>query len=76
MTKIISLSDVAYDKLKEIKIETESFSKVILRIVEKEKRRPLTDFWGKWPGNKEELKRISKHLYRERKAFKTREIKF
>lgn len=74
MTKIISLADDAYDVLKILKEEGESFSGVIRRITEKEKN--IFDFFGKWPGTKEELNKISKEITRERKKFKTKEVRF
>ena len=76
MTKVVSLSDEAYHGLKGIMAPGESFTGVVLRIVEKEKKKPLLDFFGKWPGNKGELDVIKKTLARDRKNFKTREVKF
>jgi predicted CopG family antitoxin len=76
MTKIISVSDIAYKELKTIKAEGESFSKVILRIVEKKKHKSVLDFFGKWPGSKHELEEIKENLEKERKSFKTRDLKF
>ena len=76
MTKIISISDQAYEELKKIKAEDESFTKVILRVAEKEKRKPLMAFFGKWPGPKEELGLIQKDIQEGRKRFKTRDIRF
>ncbi len=49
MTKLISISDEAYEQLYHLKHKGDSFTKVILRFTEKEKRRPLTDFWGALP---------------------------
>ena len=74
MTKIISLADDAYDVLKILKEEGESFSGVVRRITKKEKN--IFDFFGKWPGTKKELNKISKELTQERKTFKTKEVKF
>ncbi len=75
MVKVISLSEVAYKELKEKKKEEESFSDVVLRLIEKNKKTNLLDFFGKWPGDKKELDKIEKELYRERKKFKLREVK-
>ena len=76
MTKIISITDEAYDTLKGLKIEDESFTKVILRIGQHTEKRSLLDFFGKWPGDKKELDKIQKELAKERHAFKTREVVF
>lgn len=55
MTKIISLSDEAYEKLKNMKEAKESFSKVVVRLSEKEEKKPLMAFFGAWAGDKKEL---------------------
>lgn len=74
MTKIISLSDDAYDVLKATKHEGESFSEVVRRITKGEKC--ILDFFGKWPGPKSELDRMKADVKRDRAAFKTREVMF
>lgn len=71
MTKVISLSDDAYESLKAMKNEGESFSEVVRRIAHKS----IFDFFGAWP-DKKELDRISRELKKERESFKTREVKF
>ncbi|MBD3361560.1 hypothetical protein GF358_02080 [Candidatus Woesearchaeota archaeon] len=71
MTKVISLSDDAYDALKSIKDSGESFSEIIRKLAKKD----ILDFFGKWPGPKKELSKISRELKKERKGFKTREVK-
>ena len=77
MVKVISLSETAYKELKAKKINAESFSDVVLRLIETEKTKKsnILDFFGKWPGDKEELNKIEKELYKERKKFKLREVK-
>ncbi len=42
----------------------------------KNKKRPLTDFFGKWIGSEKEIKDIKKIIKEGRKNFKTREVKF
>ncbi len=74
MTRVISLSDEAYDELKKLKKEGDSFSDVVLKVTRKEKK-PLTEFFGKWPEPKE-LNRIEKELEEERKRAKTRDVEF
>ena len=34
------------------------------------------DFFGKWPGDKKELDKITKIIYEDRKKAKMREVKF
>ena len=46
MTKVISISDDAYEQLEHLKAENESFTKVILRVTEKIKQKPLATFFG------------------------------
>lgn len=75
MTRVISLSDEAYSKLKAAKNEGESFSEVVNRTVPLQKK-SLLDLWGKWPGGKEELDRIEKILRAERKNVKLRQVEF
>ena len=76
MTRVISLSDEAYTNLKAAKAEGESFSKVVNRVTSTAKKRDILDFWGKWPGGKEELDRIEKIIYEDRKRFKLRKVEF
>lgn len=76
MTKVISLSNTAYEEMHALKRQGESFSDVVLRLAEKTRKRPLTDFFGKWPGPAEEAERIKKTLAADRKRFRTREARF
>ena len=76
MTKVISLSNTAYDEIKSLKESHESFSDVIIKLVENIKQRPLMDFFGKWPSKNEEALHIKKKLEKERSSFKTREVTF
>ncbi len=69
MTKVISLSNEAYQTLKESKKPGESFSDVVLRIAKKKKKKSLLEFSGKWVGDDadEVLSQIMKD--RERSAY-------
>ena len=69
MTKVISLSNEAYQTLKESKKPGESFSDVVLRIAKKKKKKSLLEFSGKWVGDDadEVLAQIMKD--RERSAY-------
>ncbi len=76
MTKVISLSDSAYEGLKSLKKGNESFSEVVNRITTYTKRNSLLDLAGKWTGGKEELNKIEKMIYEDRKKFKLRKVEF
>jgi predicted CopG family antitoxin len=75
MTKVISLSDEAYADLAQLKQKGESFSDVVVRLSKKEKK-PLSEFFGKWSGSKEELNKIEKEIYETRKKTKMRDVEF
>jgi predicted CopG family antitoxin len=51
MTKVISLSNDAYQTLKHLKKSGESFSDVVLRVAGERKKKSLLEFSGKWVGN-------------------------
>ena len=53
MVKVISLSNPAYEKLKGMKQGQESFSDVVLKLVEKGKKKSLLEFAGVWKNNPE-----------------------
>ena len=76
MVKPVSLSNQAYGVLSSIKKEDESFSDVILRISSKHKKGNLMKFFGKWPGDKNDLDKIKKIIDTDRKKFKLREVNF
>jgi predicted CopG family antitoxin len=73
MTKVISLSDAAYQDMKSVKQYGESFSDVVNRLISATRPKPLSEFFGKWPGA-EEAVQIKKKLYEERRRFKTRDV--
>ena len=76
MVKPVSLSNQAYEVLSGIKKEDESFSDVILRLSFKHKRGNLMKFFGKWPGDKNDLDRIKRMIENDRKKLKLREVNF
>jgi predicted CopG family antitoxin len=51
MTKVISLSEKAYQTLKGMKKPGESFSDVVLRVAQPKKKKSLLEFAGKWHGD-------------------------
>jgi predicted CopG family antitoxin len=78
MVKPVSLSNEAYEVLSRMKTKGESFSDVILRLVEKDKKKfRIEDFAGKWKGKDfDDLGNIFKDIERNRKKFKTTKVKF
>lgn len=74
MTKVISLSNPAYEKLKDMKQGQESFSDVVLRLVEKGKKKSLLEFAGVWK-NKPEMDGIFGRIIEERHKSQDRKIK-
>ncbi len=76
MTKVISLSNKAYSTLSTLKESEESFSDVVLRISQNATKKPITYFYGRWPGPTDELDAIEKQLAKDRKSAKTRDVMF
>ncbi len=76
MTKIVSLSDNAYNNLKSLKKGSESFSDVVNKLTSSAKKESLLDLAGKWSGEKEELSKIEKTMHGERKKFRLRKVEF
>lgn len=69
MTQKIDISEEAYKKLLELKKNNESFSKLILRIInekEKEKINAIEEIAGAFEEDSEEWEKIEKFLYAER----------
>ncbi|HIH34205.1 MAG TPA: hypothetical protein HA250_03615 [Nanoarchaeota archaeon] len=75
MVKVISLSNEAYEKLKEKKIDEESFSGVVLRLVDK-KKPLLSELAGALKERKVEWGNIKKSIYENRKKMRLKEAKF
>jgi len=65
MTKIISISDEAYEKLKRMKNER-SFSKVIIELTFEKNKDNIMKFAGAL--SNEEADKIKKEIYKERKT--------
>jgi len=72
MTKVISLSDPAYKRLSMLKKGKESFSEVVMKITEKEVKKPLSSFAGIWKDDKE-MAEIFAQIEKERHQAKTRD---
>ncbi len=71
MTKVISLSNEAYQKLKNSKKPGESFSDVVLRIVAEKKKKSLLEFAGTWKGD--DIDEVFSQVLRDREEAKSRE---
>lgn len=76
MVKVISLSNKAYMTLKALKRGEDSFSDVVLKLSEKEKKPSIMDFAGKWPLSDTETEKIRKQLEQSRKHFKLQGVHF
>ena len=62
--KTITISEEAYNLLAKIKLENESFTEAIIRVVSKLNRKPLTWFAGKWAGDESEIEDILRVINR------------
>lgn len=72
MTKVISLSEEAYKALKSVKRKNESFSDVVIRLVNMAKGRPLTEFAGKWTGD--DVEQVLQEIISDRENVSGRKI--
>ncbi len=64
MTKIVSLSDEAYNELKKIKLE-KSFSEIVIELTKEKKKDNLMQFAGIL--DDKDAEKIKKKIYEERK---------
>lgn len=76
MVKVISLSNEAYGRLKALKIGDKSFSEIVIEITPEIRKKNLMDFFGIWKDEANEWKEIEKKIYKDRKKFKLKEVKF
>jgi predicted CopG family antitoxin len=74
MTKVISLSEKAYETLKGMKKPGESFSDVILRIEKEKKKKSLLEFAGTWTGN--DADEVFAQIMKEREKSTPRKVDF
>jgi predicted CopG family antitoxin len=72
MTKIVSLSDKAYEALKKLKRDGESFSDVVRRLTSEEEANSLLPFAGKWAGDDSE--KIFERIEEDRRKSVSREV--
>ncbi len=73
MPRVITISDEAYAALLSLKGRKESFTDVVLKLVKKERKKPLSYFAGKWVGDPKELTAIFESIIEERRSVKLRE---
>jgi predicted CopG family antitoxin len=75
MVKPVSLSNEAYEVLSKMKSTGESFSDVVLRLAEKDKKKfNVADFAGKWADI--DVTKMKELIAKDRKRFKLRTVKF
>ena len=72
MTKVISLSEKAYETLKSMKKPGESFSDVVIRVASKEKKRSILEFAGTWKGD--DADEVLTQIMEDRERVKSREL--
>ena len=65
--KTVSLSEEAYEKLRGVKKQGESFSQVILRLIDKKTKLQILDFAGAFEESSDEWELIEKRIYTRRK---------
>ena len=74
MTKVISLSDEAYNDLKSLKGHDKSFSDIVRELTRKIKRKKLLDLAGAW-ADSPEMDSIFENIFEERHKTKERNVK-
>lgn len=72
MTKVISLSEKAYETLKGMKKPGESFSDVVIRVAGKEKKKSLLEFSGKWVGD--DIDEVFAQIKKDREQSASRQV--
>lgn len=72
MTKVISLSEKAYETLKGMKKSGESFSDVVIRVASKERKKSILEFAGTWKGD--DADEVLAQIMKDRDRVKPREF--
>lgn len=72
MTKVISLSEKAYETLKGMKKPGESFSDVVLRVAQPRKKKSLLEFSGKWHGD--DIDEVFAQVEKDRERMPSRRV--
>ncbi len=74
MVKVISLSNEAYEKLKNLKRE-KSFSELVIELAEeKKKKKGIMDFFGIWSDRDEEIKKMKKMIEEDSVASSSQKV--
>jgi predicted CopG family antitoxin len=74
MSKLIAVSDEAYEKLKCLK-NGNSFSKTILQLIEKPKKKSLLEVINSWDNeSREKFADSVEAVYKERKKWKLKRV--
>lgn len=74
MTKVISISNKAYDILAKQKKNNESFSDLILNLVAKSEKKHISSFAGKWKSD--DIDEIFEQIKKDRHQSVSREAAF
>ncbi|TFF97867.1 MAG: antitoxin [Promethearchaeota archaeon] len=72
--KTVSLSEEAYNALKSIKKEGETFNDLILRLVQKPDQKEILSLAGTWQGSDEEAEKILEIIYENREKTKSSRV--
>ena len=72
MTKVISLSQKAYETLKGMKKPGESFSDVVLRVAKEKKKKSLLEFSGTWVGD--DIDEVFAQIKKDREQAASRKV--
>ena len=72
MTKVISLSEKAYQTLRNMKQPGESFSDVVLRVGSQEKKKSILEFAGTWKGD--DIDEVFAQVLKDRESSKSRDF--
>ena len=72
MTKVISLSEKAYETLKGMKKPGESFSDVVLRVAQPKKKKSILEFSGKWHGD--DIDQVFAQIEKDRERMPSRRV--
>jgi len=72
MTKVISLSERAYNELKKRKEDGESFSDVVLKMAAGKRSDSIMELAGTWAGD--DAKEVLSQLMKQRRATRSREF--
>jgi predicted CopG family antitoxin len=70
--KVICLSEKAYETLKSMKKQGESFSDVVLRVAQLKKKKSILEFSGKWHGD--DIDQVFAQIEKDREQIHSRRV--